>query len=1274
MKVVSRIQPSLPRQFASLLIISNDSGNSGEKWGVITQYPFTRIPMKLKGLAFIIVSFLLLASGDLYAQASSQREVRITNPTNSNYISFLSPSGVNAPPATYSLILPSTVNPSGTSLLFGTGTGSLTWTSGGANGQVLTISGGIPTWVTPSAAGNYVNYDVTSQQGVSTAHGNNLFNVAYAAGATGATAAGAVINSSVGAISNATATGLTVTATGSGSGTSTGLSVSATGGTTNTGITSSGTSIGVAASGNTAVTATGTTTGVAATGVTAVSAIGSTTGIIATGPTAVAATGNVNLLSAAGVASTLSLQNPAGTFATSFVSGAQTAAIGYTLPTAAPAANAIMYSSGGANSTLTWTAAGSNGQVLTLNAGVPSWQTPASAGNYVNYDVTSAQSTAAARTDNLFNVAYSAGAAGGVAAGAVITSSVGAGTNVSATGLTVSSTANGSGTATGIAVSAASGTTNNAIDATGNINILSAGGTAYTLGLQNPAGTFSTKFAAGAQTADITYTLPSASPSTGSLLYSSGGASSTLTWAPSGTDGQFLQLSSGVPVWGNAVMYDVTSAQSTMLNRTHNLFNVAYNGSASDADAAGAVITSVAGPTNGTATGLTITSTGTGLGNATGLSVTANGGTVKTAIAATGNVNILSAGGSANTLGLQNPAGTFTSYIKAAAQSADITYTLPTALPAANGYALTANTTGVLSWSAVSGGSGSGWLTTGNSGLVDNTSNYLGTLDNTPIRFVAGTTGSPSTKMVLDQTGDILLGSNSGTTTFTSATGRMAIGDALSTTRLNSVPTIGTNVFNMIDANAGLRVWRFATNAGNSDPAIDLIGGVNDNQGNVANQWWTISSTGTPGTAGSGTNSTGEHLTFRRRSGSVDSEFVSIFAGGNVGIGGNGSGVVTAPANRLTVTTTDAGTNSTTDVLAIQHNSSGTAANSFGTGMVFRGESSTTNNRDMAAIRSLWTNATDASRTSALTFSTDTSTSTSPTEKMRIAGNGYIGVNATDPGVRVDINGGYATRSNTVTLSNGVNNDVPVGDCAFLRILGPTAGFTITGLQAGVDGQRLRIANITGRDMTIADSSSLSALGNRIETNTNSDIIVKGPVPILDMTYDGATAQWLLGTLNANQIIGGIGSIMYVYKTADETVTNSAVLQNDDHLQFSMAAGQTWEIGGELLAYDVGYANNANFGMNMAFTVPTGSILRIYYTGIQDAGGNAILGNGVLNTSGTAGTVEIKPANNALITFRGIVITGSNAGTVQFKWCQNSANATGTRLTQYSYMRFTRIN
>ncbi|HET9135316.1 MAG TPA: hypothetical protein VFO76_01665, partial [Candidatus Kapabacteria bacterium] len=586
-----------------------------------------------------------------------------------------------------------------------------------------------------------------------------------------------------------------------------------------------------------------------------------------------------------------------------------------------------------------------------------------------------------------------------------------------------------------------------------------------------------------------------------------------------------------------------------------------------------------------------------------------------------------------------------------------------------NGLVLTANTSGILSWA--SAGGSTGWLTGGNSGLVDNTNNYLGTLDNIPVRFVSGSSG-PNTRMVLDISGNLLFGAGSGTSTVSSGSGKLAFGDALTTARLNSVPTIGTNVFNMIDANATLRVWRYATNAGNSDPAVDLIGGTNDNQANSANQWWTISSTGTPGNATSGTNGTGEHLTFRRRSGSTDSEYVSIFTGGNVGIGANASGYIPSPSNKLTVMGLDAATTTTTDVVSIGHNSTATPSTSFGTGLVFKGQSSSTADRNIAKIGAVWTNATDASRNGALTFSTD-SVGTDR-EKVRIAANGYVGVNATNPGIRVDINGGYATRSKTDTLTTGTNNNLSVGDCAFLRIVGPTGPFTITGLQAGVDGQRLRIANITGYDMTIADSSSLSSAGNRIETNTNSDIVVKGPVPILDMTYDGATSQWLLGTLNANQIIGGIGSILYVYKTSDETVTNSNTLQNDDHLFFSVAAGQTWELNGEIDAK----CTSTSPDMDMAFSVPTGSTLKIMYTGIRDANGNAILGNGQFTASGVNPsapneTVGLDNTKHVLITFRGIVRTGST-GTIQFQWCQHTAsNSDPVTVFTDSYMKLIRI-
>lgn len=70
----------------------------------------------------------------------------------------------------------------------------------------------------------------------------------------------------------------------------------------------------------------------------------------------------------------------------------------------------------------------------------------------------------------------------------------------------------------------------------------------------------------------------------------------------------------------------------------------------------------------------------------------------------------------------------------------------------------------------------------------------------------------------------------------------------------------------------------------------------------------------------------------------------------------------TTTGGAVTITNVTANTNTVQDVLTIQTNSTGTAAASFGGGILFQGESSTTNNQDMARIGAVWTTATHASR------------------------------------------------------------------------------------------------------------------------------------------------------------------------------------------------------------------------------------------------------------------------------------------------------------------------
>jgi hypothetical protein len=63
----------------------------------------------------------------------------------------------------------------------------------------------------------------------------------------------------------------------------------------------------------------------------------------------------------------------------------------------------------------------------------------------------------------------------------------------------------------------------------------------------------------------------------------------------------------------------------------------------------------------------------------------------------------------------------------------------------------------------------------------------------------------------------------------------------------------------------------------------------------------------------------------------------------------------------------DAVTNAVTDAVKLRHNTSGTPAAGYGTGLCFQGESSTTESSDMARISAAWTDATHATRTAKLT-------------------------------------------------------------------------------------------------------------------------------------------------------------------------------------------------------------------------------------------------------------------------------------------------------------------
>ena len=87
--------------------------------------------------------------------------------------------------------------------------------------------------------------------------------------------------------------------------------------------------------------------------------------------------------------------------------------------------------------------------------------------------------------------------------------------------------------------------------------------------------------------------------------------------------------------------------------------------------------------------------------------------------------------------------------------------------------------------------------------------------------------------------------------------------------------------------------------------------------------------------------------------------------------------------------------------------------------------------------------------------------------------NSRLAVNTATANTKLDVNGDIALRQNSITLANGNNNNVSVGNYSFIRITGPNANFTITGISGGQDGRMLIIYNKSGQAMTIRMSPTL---------------------------------------------------------------------------------------------------------------------------------------------------------------------------------------------------------
>lgn len=146
----------------------------------------------------------------------------------------------------------------------------------------------------------------------------------------------------------------------------------------------------------------------------------------------------------------------------------------------------------------------------------------------------------------------------------------------------------------------------------------------------------------------------------------------------------------------------------------------------------------------------------------------------------------------------------------------------------------------------------------------------------------------------------------------------------------------------------------------------------------------------------------------------------------------------------------------------------------------------------------------------------------------------------------------------------------------------------------------------------------------------------------------------------------------FALKTADETVTNSAVLQDDDQLQVAVDANKTYRLSGFVRWTCASSTPDIQF----AFSLPAGASLSWWGAGPHT---DLTAQNSNLSVYAPDDTGVVWYGTNNSTTFpsamiiAGLLIVGSTAGSLTLRWAQQTSNASGVTVKEKSYLELLRV-
>lgn len=271
----------------------------------------------------------------------------------------------------------------------------------------------------------------------------------------------------------------------------------------------------------------------------------------------------------------------------------------------------------------------------------------------------------------------------------------------------------------------------------------------------------------------------------------------------------------------------------------------------------------------------------------------------------------------------------------------------------------------------------------------------------------------------------------------------------------------------------------------------------------------------------------------------------------------------------------------------------------------------------------------------------------------------------------IDLNIGYRDCTSS-TRPSTVWKGLPIreSDTGRLYVSNGTAPASASWKQIPAEGASFLSAFTYAGAVSL--NSSLAVTG---ATTLSSTLAVTGAATLSsNLSVAGSASVTGNATISGDLAVTGIGREVFAIKSANESVTSSTTLQDDDHLTVSISATGTYTFDLTLFVA----AGDSAADIKAGFTFPTGTCHFVGtgpHTGAITSGTSGV-GEYFAITSATSGTsflgYGISSGATIGIRLRGVLIATAT-GTLKLQWAQVTSSGTATTVLAGSHMTVNRV-